>query len=214
MNSSFTRRQVAKGAVWAAPVVVATVAVPAYAASPTQYKFSASWNTTLTLVGDPACPADQGYVSGFNFETTTPIAGEVPGFAVVGVDGAPITNATVNNLRFEVAYLSGLISNIAVEGGDWTSSGPTTTSIAGAPYNTYDVFTFTWTGVPTQDTSGNSWVNSPLTTFVSYYNDVCVPRTDDVYYVKWLGNFTTDSGQTTNLDRGWIKTPLYVRTVQ
>lgn len=34
MSTSLTRRQIAKGATWATPVVAATAAGPAYAASP------------------------------------------------------------------------------------------------------------------------------------------------------------------------------------
>ncbi len=74
------------------------------------------------------------------FTTDVSINDEAPGFATPALNGSPTTEVTLSTpFSLQVAYPLGLVNNISVTGGAYAVSGPTNTSIAGAPYNTYQV---------------------------------------------------------------------------
>lgn len=208
MSTSLTRRQIAKGAAWAAPVVIASAAVPAYAASANEYGFSASWYARYDY-DTAGCPVGQAHLTSFWFWTDESLDGEAPGFAIPPLNGSPDTGVTLNNISFEVAFPAGVILDLGVASGSYAISGPSSQTINGSPF---DVWTFTFTGPQTGTTSGTtSWPESQLVTDI-VYNDVCVPTSDlqngnlGPYYVQWHGSYTTDNGVTNDITKSWLET--------
>lgn len=164
MSSHISRRSLAKGVAGATPAVMATAAVPAYASWPKDYTFTASWFSEYETFNNGQCDIGSGYVDYFTFYTDASFNGEAPGFGVTELNNSPTTGVTLNNVQMQVAFPTNLITRLTVVQGDYTVSGPTTITMPGAPYNQYDVFTFTFTGQNTGTTSptNTTWPGSNL----------------------------------------------------
>lgn len=218
MSHNISRRSIAKGAAWAAPVTLAATSIPAYAASTNvSYELSGSWMTRYQVATNGwSCGYDgwsaKGYLTKFQFYTDVSVLGATPGFGVYELNGSPTTGVTLNNLQIQVAYPVGYVKSMTVTKGSYTVSGPQRMSVPGAKLSQYDVFTFTFTG-PTRGTSAptelaSTWTGSPLNTTVDFNTSICVPQSLGVYYIRFLGSFTTDNGFTRNFaDFGWLETP-------
>lgn len=218
MSHNISRRSVAKGAAWAAPVTVAATTIPAYAASTNvSYELSGSWMTRYKVAtngwrcGYTGWKAN-GYLSSFQFYTNVSILGATPGFGVYELNGSPTTGVTLDNLQIQVAYPMDYIRSMSVASGSYTVSGPQRMSVPGGDLGEYDVFTFTFTG-PKQGTTApteleSTWVGSPLVANVNFNDTICVPQTLGTYHIRYLGSFTTDNGFKRNFaDFGWLATP-------
>lgn len=104
MTKTISRRSLAKGAAWAAPVVIATSSIPAYAASTNaSYRLSSSWHTRYQVAISPDCGfidnGMAGYLTDFNFYTNVSYDGAAPGFGVYELDGSPTTGVTLSGLQ-------------------------------------------------------------------------------------------------------------------
>lgn len=211
MSSSLTRRQVTKGAAWAVPIVAASAAIPAYAASPKpEYELAGSWYAENAVTyGD--CPAGSAYYDQLNFTTATSVNGAPAGFAVRGYAGTTETaTVTLNRYQLSVALPAGLVSSINVTSGAYTVSGPTQEIINGEPF---DVFVFTYTGTTTGTTipegaTSPSWPNSQLQTSINFDSNTCYPALTE-YYVAIDNDFTTDNGYTDVYSSPWIASPMH-----
>lgn len=157
MSTSLTRRQIAKGAAWAAPVVAATAAVPAYAASPApQYYIGKSVTANYIRTG---CTINQFYLS-----TSVPVSPEVAGFSVGHIGNTTVgdTTATLSGLTFTFAVPRGMVNNPTVDNPAWTISGPaqqsTLTGRGGSTFNTtnYDIYTLQFNGASTNPVVGEN----------------------------------------------------------
>lgn len=218
MSHNISRRSIAKGAAWAAPVTLAATSIPAYAASTNLfYELSASWETHYQVATNSwKCGLTNwqanGYLSKFEFYTNVSILGATPGFGVYEYNGSPATGVTLNSLQIQVAYPVGYVKSMTVTSGSYTVSGPQRMSVPGGDLSEYDVFTFTFTG-PTRGKTASTelastWTGSPLTTSVEFNNTICVPQKLGTYHIRYLGSFTTDNGFTRNFaDFGWLATP-------
>lgn len=218
MTHNISRRSIAKGAAWAAPVTLAAASIPAYAASTNvSYELSASWMSRYQVVSNSwSCGytnwSANGYLSNFEFYTKDSVLGATPGFGVYELNGSPTTGVTLNSLQIQVAYPVGYINSMSVTSGSYTVSGPRRMSVPGATLSEYDVFTFTFTGTTRGKTASteiaSTWIGSPLATRVDFNKTICVPQKLGAYYVRYLGSFTTDNGFTKNFaDFGWLATP-------
>lgn len=171
MSQSLTRRQVAKGAAWAAPAVVATAAVPAYAASPKPamneiYFLEGSWQSEHHLSGSTLT---------VEVSNSQGVSGQIPGFGISYVDGqATDTTATISSVEFFYAFPKGALdpSSFQVVSGNWTYEGVTgqstiETSNGTNPDGSYagttshdasnlDVFRFVWTGATSGPVAADS----------------------------------------------------------
>lgn len=218
MSKNFSRRSIAKGAAWAAPVAIATTSIPAYAASPEVfYELSASWMSRYQVATNGLkCGytgwSPNGYLTKFEFYTNVSILDATPGFGVYELFDSPTTGVKLNSLQIQVAYPVGYVNSMTVTSGSYTVSGPQRMSVPGGDLAEYDVFTFTFTG-PTRGTTASTelastWTGSPLTTSVDFNKTICVPQKLGTYHIRYLGSFTTDNGFTRNFaDFGWLATP-------
>ncbi|MEU7992152.1 hypothetical protein [Rothia amarae] len=166
MSASLTRRQIAKGAAWAAPAVIATAAVPAYSAS-AKYVYY----TSKSVSGDyrhTGCT-----LTSFQYTTATPVGIEVAGFAIGHLtdNTAANTTATLSDLTFTLALPKGMVSGLTVNNSLWKLSGPTgatTISTKAGTVNTsnMDVYVLTFAGSLTNKVTGESSTTTwPGTTF-------------------------------------------------
>lgn len=179
------------------------------ASTNSEYGFSASWYSSYQTVRDN-CPFGEWLCNQYGFTTDVSINDEAPGFVIPALNGSPTTEVTLSTpFSLQVAYPLGLVNNISVTGGAYAVSGPTNTSIAGAPYNTYQVWTFTYTGPKTGQTSNaDSWIDSWMTTYVDFNDSICVPASGDYYYVRWNGSYTTANGFSYDIPINWIETEM------
>lgn len=209
MSQSISRRSLAKGAAWAAPVTVATAAIPAYAASNNRkYELSGSWLAHYQNFSNSwsGCGWSAGQLTTFEFYTWRSILGAAPGFGVYELDGSPQTGVTLNGLKLRVAFPAGLVYRMQVTGGSYQVSGPQRSSSGNN-----DIFTFTFTGQKRYRTFTNeresTWPGSPLNTQIDFNRSKCYPLDLGSYYISFEGSFTTDNGFTRNFaDFGWLKT--------
>lgn len=214
MSPSFTRRSLTKGAAWAAPIVVASASIPAYAASRPRYSISASWFGRLIFSQSARCAANQRLVTDMGLWTNQRAGGTAAaGFAVPPVNGAPQTTVTLSNFRQQIALPAGLVSSIVVTSGSWAN--PTVVrnqNINGDGY-LWDVFTFNWIGSNIGQSSDRSvpWPDSPMTTSIRWNNTTCFNQ--DVFYRRYfwarlLGSYTTANGFSYTIPTDWLQTPL------
>lgn len=197
MSQNISRRSLAKGVAWVAPVTVAATSIPAYAASTNVfYELSASWKTYYQVAANGwNCGytnwTANGYLSKFEFYTNTSILGAIPGFGVYELDGSPTTGVTLNSLQLQVAYPVDYVKSMSVTSGSYTVAGPERMSIPGASLREYDVFTFTFTGsnrgtsAPTELAS--TWAGSPLVATVDLITVfVCLNRWVPTMCAIWV----------------------------
>lgn len=206
MSTKLTRRNLSKGALWAAPTVIASSSIPAYAASPKPtYKVSGSW-TTYNYYQTGTCTNGNVKYTSVTFNTSDTVAGYAAGFAFKAADStSPITSVSLSSFTLSVAYPAGIVQAMKVTGGAYTASGPVTQTINGVRS---DVFTFTYTGTKTGSTIGYnalspSWANSQLTTTTTINSTACLP-VFNTYYVSANVNYSTGNGFSQNYNTGWL----------
>lgn len=198
MSTSLTRRQIAKGAAWATPVVVATAAVPAYAASP-QYDYYIAKSVSGDYIRT-GCN-----ITSFEYTTATPVGAEAAGFSIGHLtdNSAADTTATLSNLTFTLAIPKGMATGLTVDNPLWSLSGPTgATSIATSGGNTanttnMDVYVLTFNGSLTNQVTGeNSTTAWPGTTFtLSASSGSYCYSTATIYSGYSFGNGTLANNQ-------------------
>lgn len=207
--TSLNRRTVAKGAAWAAPLVVASTAIPVYAASRVEYGFSASWFSSLAWEHTSYCTASDGAgeLTSFEFWTDQSYNGDAPGFGIPELNGSETTNVTLDGISFQAAFPAGFVDSISVVTGSWAVSGPSATTVNGSAV---DVFTFTFTGSTTGTTSNTvAWPGSGMTTDVVFNNAECFSLdalNSGTYWVRWSGSYTTDNGFNRDISSDWLDT--------
>lgn len=207
MSPITSRRTLAKGAAWAAPVVFASSTIPAFAASRPEYDLAASWGSTNTYTYKD-CPSGQAYYDTITFDTATSVAGKPAGFAIRAYGGTTeTTTATLAGFTLKVAFPAGIISALTVTSGAYTVSGPVTQDVLGVQS---DVFTFIYNGTTSSTTipegaTTPSWPNSILRTNVSFNPNVCYPIMDD-FAAQFVESFTTANGYSENYTSPWIVT--------
>lgn len=213
MTSEVSRRTLAKGLAWAAPAVVASANVPAYAASTKpEYELSLSWLATDWYASN-GCYSGTVHYDYFTFDTAMSVDGRPAGFAVQAWDyDSPITTATLGRFELKVAFPVGPIKSIAVTGGAYTVSGPVRQTVNGV---LTDVYTFTYTGVRTAQTipkgaSEPSWPDSILRTRVTIDRYSCyqIMRT---YYVQFSESFMTANGYSESFTSKWLSNTVEPR---
>ncbi|GAA1046277.1 hypothetical protein [Rothia amarae] len=214
MTPDLSRRSLAKGAAWAAPIVAASATIPAYASSKPRYSISASWFGRLVYSQSASCGTNQRQVSNMGLWTNARAGGTAAaGFAVPPVENAPQTTVTLSNIRQQVAFPAGLVSSITVTSGSWAN--PTVVRNQNINNDGYlwDIFTFNWIGSNTGQSSDRSvpWANSPMTTTMNWNNTTCFNQ--DVFYRRYfwarlLGSYTTANGFSYTIPTNWLQTPL------
>ena len=200
---TISRRALAQGAVWAAPTVLATTAIPAYAASRLLYYFAQSQTGSITYYFQ-----DNWYSS--KVHTMTPVAPELAGFslAYTGSDGRDAI-ATLSYLHYYVAIPAsldqeGVIDLSASEaGGSWTAPTrvdlPTLPTIDGVDFSTsgFNVYRMTFTGSLTnnvvEEKSSETW---PGTKIALRFASRIRPRSTNNYvYGGYIFSATLDNGR-------------------
>lgn len=204
-NSGISRRQLAKGAAWATPIIAASAVVPAYAASNLEYGFSASWSAKFTYQSDSTCSTTGSRLTSFQFGTDKAYNSYSAGFTITPLNGSPDATATLTNWKFQVALPAGMINSLAVTSGAYRAELPQRNQYIIDGY--YDIFTFTWIGATTGPTlqPGIPWTNSPMTTAVSF-STACLPfsiLTSDHYFARLQGTYSTDNGISANVPADW-----------
>ena len=199
---TISRRALTQGAVWAAPTVLATTAIPAYAASRPSYYFAQSQTASLTYNF-----RDNWYSS--KVHTMAPVAPELAGFslAYTGSDGTDAI-ATLSYLHYYVAIPAnldqeGVIDLSASEaGGSWTAPTrvdlPTLPTIDGVEFSTsgFNVYRMTFTGPLTnkvvEEKSSATW---PGTKIALRFASRIRPRSSNSYvYGGYVFSATLDNG--------------------
>lgn len=198
---AISRRALAQGAVWAAPTVLATTAIPAYAASRLLYYFAQSQSGSITYYF-----RDNWYLS--NVHTMTPVAPEPAGFslAYTGSDGRDAI-ATLSYLHYYVAIPAsldqeGVIDLSASEaGGSWTAptrvdlptlptdNGPISTS----GFNVYRMsFTGSLTNNVVEEKSSATWPGTKIA--LRFWSRIRPSSSDSYFYGGYVFSATLDNG--------------------
>ena len=199
---TISRRALAQGAVWAAPTVLATTAIPAYAASRLLYYFAQSQTGSITYYFQ-----DNWYSS--KVHTMTPVAPELAGFslAYTGSDGRDAI-ATLSYLHYYVAIPAsldqeGVIDLSASEAGRSRTAPtrvdlPTLPTIDGVEFSTsgVNVYRMTFTGSLTnnvvEEKSSETW---PGTKIALRFASRIRPRSSNSYfYGGYVFSATLDNG--------------------
>lgn len=215
MTASPTRRQLAKGAAWAAPAVLATAAVPAYAAS--------QRNPSLDgLYGDTSFNYSGGRTDTINGRCRTEIQftsnnlyrdGRFSGFTIYYVpDGEP-TTATIDKLEYFFVVPTGLITTgemvlIGESSQTWRADGLYSGTVGGfngeqLSSSQFDIFKFTFTGNHSGYEVRAQGTQVPLTgsliTAVSSGNSSCVSSGQRVpICAGYFSSYTLENGAMTS----------------
>lgn len=166
----------AKGAAWAAPAVLATAAIPAYAASQgNQYRFRGSIYSGFNH-SDYYCSQTTATYTRLWLSNQVPVGDSPLGFTVTQMPNVNnpgrLSDPTVANLpgpvHFLVAYPAGLINTDSRSNGfnfsdatqtNWTAPAVTTnvrlTPQGANASGLYDIFVFGWKGLTSQTTVPN-----------------------------------------------------------
>lgn len=202
MSNNISRRAVAKGAAWSAPVVMGTSVVPSYASSrELKYRFGQNWSTTYYDRNN--CNPE--------IRVTTDVVRSAfprPGFAPVYLPREAVdTRAHLEYVEFVVTYPKGLvpgerswrISNpawsVKKEPWTWVNLGDG----GQADVSKMDVFVFRFRGtmdgrVKEISRTYQSWPDSAFTATASNSN-YCV-RPGYQVYAGFAYKYTTDNGYT------------------
>lgn len=226
-----TRRSFAKGVAWVSPAAAVVVTAPVFAASVNpryglatnfvyHFDYQPTFNcssqiTALTFSSASINPTDATLPAGFSV---------VNGPLMDDSGPSPTTTATLSTpwqLVLEVpAWLidtrgPGYGLQYSVGQTDWSAPTLDYTTINGV---SYAVFTFTWSGNPTQSTvpiatSGRmaAWVNSALA-FDFTPAAVCInPNNMPLMYGGYRGDLTTENGYTSTFDSSsnWAIAPSH-----
>ena len=198
---TISRRALAQGAVWAAPTVLATTAIPAYAASRLLYYFAQSQTGSLTYYFQ-----DNWYSS--KVHTMTPVAPELAGFslAYTGSDGRDAM-ATLSYLHYYVAIPAnldqeGVIDLSASEaGGSWTA--PTRVDLPTLPTDNgpistsgFNVYRMTFTGSLTnkvvEEKSSETWPGTKIA--LRFASRIRPHSSNSYFYGGYVFSATLDNG--------------------
>ncbi|MDO4898503.1 MAG: hypothetical protein Q3965_04250, partial [Rothia sp. (in: high G+C Gram-positive bacteria)] len=146
-----SRRTLVKGAAWSPPILLASTAIPVYAASK-NYVYRLQLSSRLIYSGSNTGTRSSNIT--YRVRTNVPVSTNLPGVTVTynGTEGVD-TTATMNKLQYIVALPKGHATTFTVtNGAPWVYQGksnPATirlgngTTVSAA---NYDVFTFTFTG--------------------------------------------------------------------
>lgn len=154
MSKNISRRAVARGAVWAVPVVAATATIPAYAASAPLYGISSSSSGSYMLDGS-------GCMSSLNVTNTQAAPGQASGIAVIYPDGQGQTQSVdITNYQVVIYLPANLVDSFNVTSGNFTYEGaftpntPTITRNDGTTVSTagLEAYVFTYNGTLTTQT--------------------------------------------------------------
>lgn len=207
---SINRRSIIKGAVWAAPVVIASATVPAYAASKSTYHLSTSWQSTSKFTNSIDCGSSSVYYDAITFDSNISAYGNAIGFAVRANAGTTAqTTVTLSRFTLKVAFPAGVITSFTVISGAYTVSAPVRQTINGVAS---DVFTFTYNGTKTstslpEGATSPAWPNSILKTTVNFNHSACAPKFS-TYYVQFSEAFSTANGYSEDFTSSWIATKV------
>lgn len=146
-SPTLSRRTIAKGAVWSAPLVVASSAIPAYAASNLNGLYGRSSVFSGTGV-------DNTSTSTVQIRTDQSVSGNLPGFTLYYVPGGEQTTATLTSLKYYFAVDKKYeVSNFQITSGTstWQLNGLSSSPLKmndGTMLSptTYDIFEFEFTG--------------------------------------------------------------------
>lgn len=217
MSTDISRRSIAKGAAWATPAVLATVAVPAYAASatpepetPKNYVFGYQAQADYKEEHDEStltCTKTQATF-------TTANLGQLPwssGHGVAYFEGQGVdTTATINSYTIRVAYPKNTTSgNWQIDNPNWSvakvsaqtfTSSPNNGNVSSAYVGDRDVYEFTFNGPKTTSVyqmgaTNNEWPEGAFTAVDDTLIDYCAIKTADMlFYMEYSWDFTTDNG--------------------
>ncbi|WP_030013603.1 hypothetical protein [Curtobacterium sp. S6] len=204
VSSTISRRTLTRGALWAAPVVMATSAVPAYSVSqPLRYELSTSWHgRTYGFQGQ--CSPGFNFHPNLDFHTDISIDGAAPGFGFRAADSSPEATVTLGLIEFALAMPQGYIESLNLTHGDYRLTKQADTEyIDGSPF---DVFIFRFTGRTVAQTTDYTWPGSQIKTAITTSN-TCIPQ-EFSYYYYISAEYSTDNGFRGSDDSGWIKTDM------
>ncbi|QNV40270.1 hypothetical protein IDM48_02205 [Rothia amarae] len=154
MSQAISRRAVARGALWAAPVVAATATIPAYAASTSIYGISSSSSGGYRLDGS-------GCMSSLDVTNTQAAPGQASGIAVIYPDGQGETQSVdITNYEVVIYLPANLVDSFDVTSGNFTYAGafnpdtPTITRNDGTTVSTagLEAYVFRYNGTLTTQT--------------------------------------------------------------
>lgn len=200
MTSPISRRDLTKGMTWSAPVVVASTAVPAYAASTDPvYHWYDSQNDELVKNG--------GKVTDLYIFTTEPAGGMPAGFSVGYNPGEAVdTTATLQRLEYYIMVPTQFDNDAAPATYGTTSTNwspltrvndATLTLGDGSSVSTtgYHLYKMTFIG-PT--TTNNVVVKAATTTWPGTTVDTgffgFTSSTSATYYAGYIASYTTENG--------------------
>ncbi|WP_346845998.1 hypothetical protein [uncultured Rothia sp.] len=146
-SPTLSRRTIAKGAAWSAPLVVASSAIPAYAAS----NLNGFYTRTSVFSGTGV---DNTSTSTVQIRTDQPVGPNLPGFTIFYLSGGEQTTATLTSLKYYFAVDKKYkVSNFQITSGSstWKLNGLSNSPLKmenGTTLSptTYDIFEFEFTG--------------------------------------------------------------------
>lgn len=205
MTHQISRRALAKGAAWAAPAVVASATVPAYAASKPAYELYLA-RYVYVEHNYTNCPSPYGQVRTMRINGKKPDPGYPAGFNIRGKQGTNTgvsTTANINYVRIQFAFPAGVVQNIAITEGTWSASSRTQATNNG---KLMDIFNLEFTGAKagTTEPAGSitPWAGSVYDTTITFNDSACVQPIDS-YMWNMQFNYTTTNGFTRTLNTGW-----------
>lgn len=193
ITKTVNRRQLVKGAVWSAPVVMASATIPAYAASKRDYVVTYSLGAQYSYYN--------GYGNQVNFGSD--ILRDLPfpnGLGVRYESGmGTVVDVTINRMKAVYALPKGWVTGIRLTSGSYSQP----VKVSGAKYGisdyNYDTFEFTFAAPAKGKTQpSNVRERQPIlgTTFTAVAtsfgyatNAATVPA-----YMGYVGSFTTADG--------------------
>lgn len=204
MSASINRRTLVKGASWAAPAVLASATVPAYAASTSNllYWLDGSWDSSYN-----GRTTSTGCQTTFNISNDEAYGTYSAGFRV-GHDngGSPDTNARLTSpLYFYYAMPAGYANEFKVTQGPWVYVGKQKRSSLPDTYgnpiptSSYDIHVFQWAGTKTGPALAESTMkpwDATNTLQATATSSVCVYQPFKAI-AGYIGDFATDNGFST-----------------
>lgn len=204
MNNHLSRRTLTKSAAWAAPVVLASSAVPAYAASQNPQYYGAQSRSI-----DPQYPDRSCYIY-TDVWTTRAVGQEPAGFSLGYEPGEAVdTTATLTSLEFWVAIPQNMADSVTIYSPTsqyWTQTSRTTITeiehytngtFSTDSVSSYYLYKFTFSGPKTNQVrySGDTttWPNSTID--LRFHGNSCAyDTTVPTIYSGYVANYTTENG--------------------
>lgn len=166
-----SRRALGRTVAWSAPAILATAAVPAYAAS----NLNGYYGDSSVFSGYGGWSAEYGSYYA-DVTTSQPVGGNKPGFTIFYTSGGETTVATLSSLKYYFVAPRGYVDDdfqfLDGTGSTWRYNGKisTLTSRNGTylTSSNYDIFEFEFTGPKTgyqvlADGTETTWQGSVLT---------------------------------------------------